>query len=46
MFVYRTVVRDYATEMDLVNVDLKRDVVAGARFGATIATLGDIDGDR
>ena len=42
---YRTNVHGYATELELVANNLQRKRVSGARFGATLANLGDIDRD-
>ena len=46
VYVYRTTVRDFSTTMELAARDLPRDAVSGARFGAALASLGDLDGDR
>ncbi|XP_059089625.1 integrin alpha-5-like [Tigriopus californicus] len=45
VYVYKTNVRGHVTTMDLMNQDLPRKVESGARFGATLASLGNLDGD-
>ena len=43
---FRTTVFGYQTQIYLVSSSLRRKKQAGAKFGATLANLGDLDGDR
>lgn len=42
---YKTVVKGYLTEMELITDDLPHDVQGSARFGSALASLGDLDQD-
>lgn len=46
VYVYKTNVHSTSTELVLITSNLRRDKISGARFGATVAALGDIDKDR
>ena len=46
VYVFRTTVVGYQTQMTLVSSSLKRKKQPGAKFGVTIANLGDLDGDH
>lgn len=45
VYVYKTNVRGHVTTMELMNQNLPRNEQSGARFGATLASLGNLDGD-
>ena len=49
VYVYRVIIRDFSTTLELATKDLPRpssSLAAGSRFGASLASLGDLDGDR
>ena len=46
VYVFRTTVVGYQTQMTLVSSSLRRKKQPGAKFGATVVNVGDLDGDR
>ena len=46
VYVFRTTVNGYRTQMTFVSSSLRRKREPGAKFGATVANVGDLDGDR